>query len=55
MRAGVDPWVAAGFLGMSVETLLHRYGHHHPDHLGEAKRAFSKHREAVAEPVARRA
>jgi integrase len=32
MQAGVDPFKAAGFLAMSVETLLRVYGHHHPDH-----------------------
>ena len=31
MQAGVEPWQAAGLLGMSVETLLNVYGHHHPD------------------------
>jgi integrase len=55
MQAGVDLWEAAGFLGMTVEMLAERYGHHHPEHLAGARRAFSKHREAVAEAVARRA
>jgi integrase len=32
MQAGTDVFKAAGFLGMSVETLLRVYGHHHPDH-----------------------
>jgi hypothetical protein len=36
MRAGVDRWEAAGFLGMSVEMLGRVYGHHHPDHLRTA-------------------
>lgn len=36
MQAGVAPWQAAGYLGMSVETLLKVYGHHHPDYLEEA-------------------
>ncbi|MBJ7545170.1 site-specific integrase [Rhodomicrobium udaipurense] len=31
MQAGVDPWEAAGYLGMTVETLERVYGHHHPD------------------------
>lgn len=31
MQAGADPWEAAGFLGMTVETLINTYGHHHPD------------------------
>jgi integrase len=52
MQSGTSPWEAAGFLGMSVEMLLERYGHHHPDHLSGARKAFAKHREAVAEAVA---
>ncbi len=36
MQAGVDRWEAAGFLGMSVETLERVYGHHHPLHLKQA-------------------
>jgi integrase len=40
MQRGVDPWVAAGYLGMTVETLLENYGHHHPDHLSQAREAF---------------
>ena len=31
MQQKVDPWEAAGHLGMSVETLMRVYGHHHPD------------------------
>jgi integrase len=31
MQAGVDPWEAAGYLGMSMKTLEDTYGHHHPD------------------------
>ena len=30
MQSGVDPYEAAGYLGMSVETLMDTYGHHHP-------------------------
>lgn len=37
MRRRTNPWEAAGFLGVSVEMLLDRYGHHHPDHLFEAR------------------
>jgi hypothetical protein len=36
---GSEPYpypTAAGYLGMSVETLLRVYGHHHPDHLKDA-------------------
>jgi integrase len=42
MQAGVDLWAAAGFLGMSVETLERNYGHHHPDYLKSAAHALSK-------------
>lgn len=31
MQAGIDPWEAAGHLGMTVETLERTYGHHHPN------------------------
>jgi hypothetical protein len=30
MQRGMDLWQAAGFLGMSVETLERNFGHHHP-------------------------
>ena len=43
MQAGTDLWEAAGFLGMSVETLTRKYGHHHPDFLRGARGAFSRH------------
>jgi len=36
MQSGTDPWQAAGFLSISVETLLRVYGHHHPDYQREA-------------------
>jgi len=54
MQAGTDMWEAAGYLGMTVEMLSARYGHHHPDYLSGATRAFRRHREAVAEAVAGR-
>jgi integrase len=44
MQAGTNPWEVAGFLGMTVETLMSRYGHHHPDYLSGARGAFSRHR-----------
>lgn len=40
MQAGTDMWEAAGYLGMTIEMLSQRYGHHHPDHLSGAKQAF---------------
>jgi integrase len=36
MQNGTVHWQAAGYLGMSVETLLRVYGHHHPDYLNDA-------------------
>jgi integrase len=44
MQAGTDMWEAAGYLGMTIEMLSQRYGHHHPDHLAGAKQAFTRHR-----------
>jgi integrase len=32
MQAGIDPWEAAGHLGMSVHILQTVYGKHHPDY-----------------------
>jgi len=40
MQAAADPWQAAGFLGMTVETLLRVYGHHHPDHSAGVHKAL---------------
>jgi integrase len=42
MQAGVDTWNAAGFLGMTVETLQRVYAHHHPDHLRDPAEALSR-------------
>jgi hypothetical protein len=42
MQAGTDPWVAAGYLGMTVKTLVDNYGHHHPDHQAEAVNAYER-------------
>ena len=36
MQAGMDLWDASGYFGMSTQTLLSVYGHHHPDHLRSA-------------------
>lgn len=40
MQRGVPTWQAAGFLGMTEQTLLRVYGHHHPDHQQAAATAF---------------
>jgi len=51
MQAGTDKWEAAGFLGMSVETLDRVYGHHHPDYLqGAAQAIGTGRRRATAGP-----
>jgi integrase len=41
MQNGGDPWAVAGFLGMTVETLVRVYGHHHPDFQQDAARAVA--------------
>jgi integrase len=41
MQKGVRLWDAAGFLGMTPETLERVYGHHHPDFLRSAAEALS--------------
>jgi integrase len=40
MQAGVPIWEAAGFLGMSQETLERVYGHQHPDFMKSAAEAL---------------
>lgn len=40
MQAGIDPWQAAGWLGMTVKTLSDTYGHHHPDYQSAVEKAF---------------
>ena len=42
MQRAADPWAASGYLGMSLETLLRTYGHHHPDHLRAAWSVFDR-------------
>lgn len=42
MQAGTPKWVAAGFLGMTPETLDNVYGHHHPGYMVEAVEAFDR-------------
>lgn len=37
MQNGVDPWEAAGYLGMNLKTLLDNYGHHQPNHQASAR------------------
>jgi integrase len=42
MQSGANLWQAAGFLGMTVEMLQDRYGHHHPDFQREAAEAIAR-------------
>jgi integrase len=42
MQRGADPWAAAGYLGMSLKTLIGVYGHHHPDHLRSAVESLDR-------------
>jgi integrase len=42
MQKGVDIWTAAGFLGMTPETLQRVYGHHHPDYMRAAADAIGR-------------
>ena len=44
MHAGTNLYEAAGYLGMSPETLWETYGHHHPDFQSGAANAVSKKR-----------
>ncbi len=40
LQGGIDPWKAAGLVGMTVEMAQQVYGHHHPDYLRDAARAL---------------
>lgn len=42
MQSGVEPWQAAGFLGMTVEMLEKTYGHHSPTFQRVAADAVTK-------------
>jgi integrase len=42
MQAGVDLYEAAGYLGMTPDTLWETYGHHHPDYQEAASTATNK-------------
>lgn len=49
------PWELAGYLGMSLETLLARYGHHSPDHQSGAADAISGAKSGADKAAKRRA
>ena len=42
MQAGTDLYEAAGYLGMTPETLWEEYGHHHPDFQSKAASAVAR-------------
>jgi integrase len=44
-QRGVPTWEAAGFLGMTEQTFINVYGHHHPDHQRNAVNAFGPPRQ----------
>lgn len=44
MQAGTNLYEAAGYLGMSPDTLWQTYGHHHPDFQAQAAQASGKKR-----------
>jgi integrase len=44
MQAGMDPWAAAGYFGLNLQTLTENYGHHHPAHLREAMERMARAR-----------
>ena len=50
MQAGVELYEAAGYLGMSPETLWETYGHHHPDFQKSAASATTKRTAANPHP-----
>ena len=47
MQGGAEPFKAAGFLAMSLETLLRVYGHHHPDHSSDVHETMRKRKKAA--------
>jgi integrase len=48
MQRGMDPWDAAGYFGINLQTLLEVYGHHHPDHLRDAAAKMARPKKASA-------
>jgi integrase len=46
MQGGGEPFKIAGFLAMSLDTLLRVYGHHHPDHSANVHATMKKKRAA---------
>jgi integrase len=42
MQAGTDIYQASGYFGVSVETMMRVYAHHHPDYLSDALAAVGR-------------
>lgn len=42
MQAGVDIWELSGYVGMTVEMIERRYGHHSSDHMEGAREALGR-------------
>ena len=42
MQAGADIYEAAGYFGVSIETMFKVYAHHHPDHQSDAVAAVGR-------------
>lgn len=47
MQSGGDPFKIAGFLAMSLATLLRVYGHHHPDHSADVHETMRKRKKVA--------
>ena len=55
MQAGIDVYEVSGYTGVSVETLLDVYGHHHPSFQSEAASARGRRSHASKQPRRRTA
>jgi integrase len=61
LQTGIDPWRAAGYLGLTLETMQQHYARHSPDHLADAavaigfrQRSANDNRERNGKEMARR-
>lgn len=54
MQRGMDLWDASGYFGVSVETLVAVYGHHHPAHLRDAADKMARPKPRILPTVADR-
>ena len=42
MQRGMDPWLAAGFFGVTMDVLERTYAHHDPNHLRDAAEVMAR-------------